>query len=93
MNWIELELALDLAEEEDMTEEEDAVDHFLWWLPQIHKKNKNNVDIHNNDRYHAVDTDFFSLDYGVRIMQHLDGWTGDSQMNKKPVPTAWYLSL
>ena len=58
MNWIELGHALDLAEEEDVTEEEDAVDHFLWCLPQICKRNKNNVEIHNNDRYHDVVTGF-----------------------------------
>ena len=28
---------------------------------------------------------FCSLDYGVRIMQHLVGWTGDSQMDLKKI--------
>ena len=28
---------------------------------------------------------FRSLDYGVRIMQNLVGWTGDSQTNRKNI--------
>ena len=83
INWIDLEHALDLVEEEDMTEEEAAVDHFIRCLPQIRKKNKNNAEIHNNDGYHDVGNTFFPLDYQVRIMQHLAGWTEDIQMNLK----------
>ena len=59
MNWIKLEYVIYLAEEEDTIEEESAVDHFLWCLPKILKKNKNNVEIQNNDGYHDVGTDFF----------------------------------
>ena len=40
MNWIKLEHAIDLSEEEDTIEEEAAVYHFLWCLPKTHKKNK-----------------------------------------------------
>ena len=61
MNCIELEHAIDLAEKEDMNEEEAVVDHFLWWLPKICKKNKNNAEIHNNDGYHDVGTDFLFI--------------------------------
>ena len=61
INWIDLEHALDLVEEGDMTEEEATVDHFIRCLPQIRKKNKNNTEIHNNDGYHDVGTDFLFI--------------------------------
>ena len=73
MNCIELEHAIDLAEKEDTNEEEAAVDHLLWCLPKNRKRNKNNAEIHNNDEYHDVGTDFSFI--GLRGQDHAElGW-------------------